>query len=106
MEILIAIGILALVVLIFFIIQTLISARASLQRLDSVLENLDVKLSKLTPLVNTMENISEVTEKETARLRDAYEARKLIARESSHGDELATWLISTIKLGLNFVGRR
>lgn len=100
MEILAAIGVIAIFILLYFIIQTLISARASLQKMDIVLDNLDVKLNKLTSFVNTIDNISNVAEKETEIFKNEYQARKFIAHESRPSEELATWLISSIKLGL------
>lgn len=104
MELLISLALIALCILVFFLIQTLLVAQTSLQKMSTVLSELESKLDKLTSFVNTVENVSDITEKETQKMKLEYLTAD--KRESIDSGEMATWLVSSIKLGLNFLKRR
>lgn len=105
LEILVTLGIVALALLIFFIIQTLITVQTTLKKLDGVLIETESKLRKLDSFMNTLENISNITEKESEIIKNNYEYNRCV-NSSRDSDELAKWLISSIKLGINFLTKR
>jgi uncharacterized membrane protein len=107
LEILTALGVMAFVIFaifIFYIVQTLLVLQKTLKKLDIVLVETDVKLKKLNSFVNTLDNIGDITEKETEKLKNSYNCIKY--NRSIDTEELATWLISSIKLGINFLNKR
>jgi len=106
LDILAILGAVALALLIFFIIQTLITVQSTLKKLDVVLMEAEIKLRKLDSFMNTVENISEITEKETEKLKNNYTCKKHNCSDSMDSEELASWLVSSIKLGINIFKRR
>ncbi len=109
MEALIVLGIIALIVLFFFIIQTLFYLQHSLKKLDSVLSETENKLKKLNPLFNTLENAGDLVEKESIRLKNEYTYKHLNEFNNKRDDsseELASLLASGIILGIKFLKRR
>lgn len=65
-------------------------------------------LKKLSSLMNTLENLGEITEKESEKLKNQYECKKHheIEKDSINSEELATWLISSMRLGVKFFNKR
>jgi hypothetical protein len=108
LDYLVVLGSVALFILIYFLIQTLISVQASLRRLDIVLLETESKLKKLTSFINTLENISDITEKESERLKLKYdyETKNLIDKDTVDTRELVDLLISGIKFGIKIFKRR
>lgn len=98
--ILAAIALVVFIVLAIYIIQTLITLQASLRKMNALLTDTDIKLKKLTSVVNTIENVGEVAERETERLKMNYVSRNLASRDAVDPGELAGWLISGLKLGI------
>lgn len=105
METLTILGVILLAVLVYFIYQLLQSIQSSLRKLDMVLWEIDTKLKKLSSLVNSVENISDIVEKETEALKSEYHCNR---REPTtlDSEEMASWLISSIKLGLKILKKR
>lgn len=108
LEPLVILGVIALTVLAYFIIQTLIALQRSLQRLDIVLIETEVKLKKLNSFINSIENVSDIVEKESEILKRDYTCKQLapVDKDSIDSGEVATWFISSIKLGLKILKRR
>ncbi len=108
MEILATLGVVGLAVLIYFIIQTLITMQTTMKNLDFVLMETEINLRKLNSFMNTIENISDIAEKESEKLKTKYEFKKHnpTDKNSIDSEELATWLISSIKLGMNILKKR
>lgn len=108
LEVLATLGGVALAILIFFIVQTLIKAQSTLKKLDFVLMEVEIKLAKLNSFMNTVENLSDIAEKETERMKNNYELKKHNSADKSSIDseELASWLLSSVKLALNIFKKR
>ena len=108
MEIFATLGIIALAILVFFIIQTLITLQSTLKKLDYVLLDAEIKLKKLNSFMNSIENVGDIAEKETEKMKINYTCKKdnLQDKESFDSEELALWLISSIKLGINIFKKR
>lgn len=108
MEVLAIIGVIALVILIFFIVQTLIVMQSTMKKLDLVLMETELKLRKLSSFMNTIDNLTDIAEKESEKLKNKYEYKKNneIEKDLINSEELATWLISSMKLGVNFFKKR
>lgn len=108
MEILATVAIVVLAILIFFIVQTLLATQSTLKNLDLVLMETKLNLKKLSSMMNTIENLSEITEKESEKLKNQYEYKKNneLEKDSINSEELATWLISSIRLGVKFFNKR
>lgn len=109
MEALVVLGIIALIVLFFFIIQTLFTVQHSLKKLDRVLIETEIKLHKLNPLFNTLENAGDVVEKESIKLKNHYtynNLNQLNDKTSDSSEELASLLASSIILGIKYLKRR
>lgn len=108
MEILATLGVIVLAILIFFVIQTLIKTQSTLKNLDLVLMEAEMNLRKLNSFMNTLENLSDIAEQESERLKNKYECKKhnLVENDVNDSEEIARWLISSIKLGVNFFKKR
>ena len=105
METLTILGVILLAVIVYFIYQLLQSIQSSLRKLDMVLWEIDTKLKKLSSLVNSVENISDIVEKETEALKSEYQCNRR-DRTTPDSEEMASWVISSIKLGLKIFKKR
>ena len=108
MEILATLAFVLFAILIFYIIQTLLAAQSTLKNLNLVLRETEENLKKLNSLTNTLKNISDITEKESEKLKIKYECKKSHEHENNliESEELATWLISSGRLIVNFLKKR
>lgn len=107
MEAFIILGVLALILLFFFIIQTLFYLQHTLKKIDIVLMETDLKLKKLNPLFNSIQNAGDIVEKMSERTKNKYELKMNQLEDSVDStDELATLLGSSIILGIKFLKRR
>lgn len=108
MEILGGLGVALLAILVFYCVQTLIAIQSTLKSLNLVLIETEANLKKLSPSVNTLKNISEITEKESEKLKCKYECKALHELEKNEIDPeaLAMWLISSSRLIVNFLKKR
>jgi len=105
METAITIGIVAFIILCCFIIQTLLQAQKSLKKLEIILTETDIKLRKLDSLINAIENVGEIAEDQTEKLKSVCACRSIEKKDSLDSQELASWLISSIKLGVKIFKR-
>lgn len=107
MEILAIIGLILLALLVFYVIQTLIAVQSTLKTLNMVLVEAELNLKKLNPAMNTVKNITEVTEIESEKLKTSYmNFPTKIEKQSMDSEELASWLICTTKIILNIFKKR
>jgi len=114
LEAFIILGLIALILLFFFIIQTLFFIQHNLKKIDIILVETDIKLKKLNPLFNSIHNTGDIVEKESLKLKNKYEFRQMnqmnqmnhIDEKIDSTDELASLLASSIILGIKFLKRR
>lgn len=106
-EISVAIAVFIFAVLSIFIIKTLISVERSLQRINHFTIELEERIKALDSTLNSISNVGDITELESARLKEEY--IKHAAKCPTHStcsEDLADWLVSSIKLGSKLLTRR
>ncbi len=106
MEILAILGIFALIILFVLIVYILYILQSTLRKLDIILTDAKFKLKKLSSIFNSVENVGEIAENETQKLRNQYTFKKLNEGSADSKNELASWLISSINLGIKLFKRR
>ena len=94
-------------ILSFYIIRTLISLQHTLRRVDLIALEMDCKIKHLDSTIKAVSNLGDICEEKTARLREQYLQEK--ERESQKldcSDDLADWLVASLKLGAKFIRRK
>lgn len=89
-----------------YVIRTLITLQHTLKRIDLITLEMNLKLKQLDSTINTVSNIGDICEDKTAQIKSHYLENK--ARElngSNYSDDLAQWLVASIKLGSKFIRR-
>lgn len=106
-EISLAVAVFIFAILSIFIIKTLITLQHSLKRIDHLTVNIESKLNSFDSTLNTISNIGDLTEVETKYLKEKHHknAKEFVNNESC-SEDLADWLVASIKLGGKFLTRR
>ena len=94
-------------VLTIYVIRTLLSLQQTLKRIDLITLEMNLKLKQLDSTINTVSNIGDVCEEKTARMKSHYLEKKACELNGSdYSDDLAEWLIASVKLGSKFIRRK
>lgn len=100
-------GVIIFAVLTFYIIRTLLAVRHSLRRLDHLMFELDIKTKHMESTLKSISNIGDICEEKTKRLREHYiEKKELESHKDDSSEELAEWLLASLKLGTQFLRRK
>lgn len=106
-EIFVGIAVLIFLVLAVVIICTLYTVRNTLRRIDVLCLDVSYKLQQMESTFDTISNLGEISQQETEKLKNFYQRRQEVShRSSSKNDDLADWLIASLRLGSKFFSRR
>lgn len=106
MDTLTILGIIALFILFGLLVYTLILTQATLRKLNLILTDSEDKLKKLNNLFNSVQNLGEIAERETLKLRNQHTLKNLNQDADPENDELTSWLISSLRLGIKMFNSR
>lgn len=95
-------------VLAYFIVRTLLVLQKSLKGIDLVATEIELKLKNLDSSFRAISNLGVIAEEKTEQVRRNFleEQCAKTARGSDSADDLVTWLLSTLKLGIKFLTKR
>lgn len=108
-EISLAIAIFLFAVLVFFIIQTLLSVQRSLVRVNQMSIDMENRMKNFDPILHTIANLGDICEKESECVKNVYFAKRIDnypSREPGLSCELIDWIVLSVKLGEKLINRR
>jgi uncharacterized protein YoxC len=89
-------------ILAFFIIQTLLKLQTTLQNTNRLMAELQFKMEKVDPLLNSLSNAGEIFENKTEKWKQNYfDAQQLASKDSDFYD----WTLLTVSLLKNYLRR-
>lgn len=101
-EIMTVLFFLAFAILVFFIIITLLKLQKILQSTTRLLTDIQFKIEKVDPLLNSLSNAGEILENKTANWRQSYFE---IQQEKSKNNDFYLWTLLTVSLLKNYLRR-
>lgn len=94
-DIMIGLSVLAFILLVIFIIQTLIKFQATLKKTNQLITIVQFKIGKIAPLLNSIENAGNIIENKTSQWKTMYFAKQETTQESF---DFYGWTLLTISL--------
>ena len=105
-EISIAIAVFIFAILAFFIIHTLFALQRTLRGIDRINAEIIEKFNHLDSTLETISNLGEISKLETDKMKLAYCLRQNALPAESCSNDLANWVLASIKLGSKLLKRR
>lgn len=101
-EVSVALAVLIFAILAFFIVKTLLRLQRTLNSVDCLLIDVEIKSKNLDALVRSLSNLGEICEMETEEFKKACMER----RKQESTPEWVDWLALSMKLGAKLIKRR
>lgn len=107
-EISVAIAVLIFAILVAFVVKTLIALQRTLKKVNFLLDETAIKSRQLDGLVQSLSNVGDICERETAQMKRAYIERKMIqeSHDLAPAPEWAEWLALSLKIGAKLLKRK
>lgn len=93
-EIVISISILIFAILTYYVICTLLVVQQSLRKLNFFMDDMEIRMQKVDPLIQAVSNVGEICEEKTQRLHQEFIEKKnsMEFRERPQSD-LEEWML-------------
>lgn len=105
MVILLALAVFLFALLVFFAIRALIALRATLERADDTLMELNRKMHYVDPILRTLSNLGEVSEQKTQYLKNEF-VETSNSQNDNLSNQIAEWILLSVLLGKKILKRR
>lgn len=94
-------------ILSYFLIRTLLSLQRTLRKVDFLATELDIKMKQMDSITKTISNLGDICEDKTARIRQQYiEKKERPCNEGMFTEDIAEWILASLKLGSNYLRRK
>jgi uncharacterized protein YoxC len=106
-DIILLLAIIIFAVLTYVVIRTLLVVQESLRKLNFFMDDMEVRMEKVDPLIQAVSNVGEICEEKTAALHHEFiEKKKFMDAQENPQNDVTDWLLLSLILVKKFLKRR
>lgn len=106
-EIVISISIIIFAILTYYVIRTLLVVQQSLHKLNFFMDDMEIRMQKVDPLIRAVSNVGDICEKKTQHLHQEFiEKKNAIESQEAPQSDLEDWMLLGLLLLKKILKRR